>query len=532
MRKIRIAAGATALSLIGALTSMGSAAAAGGVGTTQVSTTILDASVGTAGSVLGVRLLGDDARATVDGKVAKAPEAFSRLSALTLTSGLVPALNTALPAPPMESRTPGGLPCDERVSLSLGGAGVPGQVATGDVTPAKLCSAVDAAGARADLDTSLTNLSIVGGLLTVDSVTSKLNALAGAQGADGTRGVKIDAITVLDLGALLNGLGIDLADLPISTVSNLLSSLGKDVAGIDPNKTLADAVVALNDAIDTLQSAGATITDDAAAALAALLAPVGIVPPAAGDAVDAAIDRLQGLLGGVLVDGLSTLNDLKLLEVNGAEISVGTKATDSVDTSKAAVTAKVGDIYVGGIKIPGLDLASAAQKVNETVYGINQTLKEALGQISPDLENVVNISMFDKVEEVKASGGYVRSRAGLTLLSASIQPPTDLVKIVTDLTDGLGIGDAIEELGSTVPGLDSAMTELKGTLTTTTAVLAGGATVKVAEVLSASDYSPTGGSTGKELPRTGGETASLAILFGLVGLLGIGVRRTVLANRI
>lgn len=530
MSKIRVAAAATALSLVGAMASMGPASAANGVGTSQVSTTVLNASVGAAGSVLGVRLLGDDARSTIDSAVSAAPEAYSRLSALTLTSGLVPALNTVVPAPPMEAKTPGGLPCDERASVSLTDAGIPTQVASGDVTPAKLCSAVDAAGARANLDTALTQLSAVGGLLSVDSISSKLDTNAAGAQASGDRTVSIDAVSVLDLGALLEGLGIHLADLPVGTVSDLLSSLGQPVPGVDPNKSLNDAVTSLNDAIDSLQSQSGTLTPEASDALAALLGPVGIGSPDAGALVNDAIDSLQGTLAEVLADGLTALDDLVLLKLDGAQVGVVTKATDSVDTSVATVTAKVGAIHVGGINVPGVDLASAAQKINETVYGINETLKAALGQISPDLANLVTVSLFDQVHNVTSSGGYVRSRAGITVLSASIKPPTDLLALVNSIASQVGIGDTISDLGGTVPAVSELMAQLTNTINGTTAVLAGGADLKIGEVLSASDFAPTGGGTGTELPRTGGN-ASLALIAALLGLLGVGIRRTVMAAR-
>lgn len=530
MSKIRVAAAATALSLVGAMASMGPASAANGVGTSQVSTTILNASIGTAGSVLGVRLLGDDARSTIDSKVNSAPEAYSRLSALTLTSGLVPALNTVVPAPPMEAKTPGGLPCDERASVSLTGSGIPTQVASGDLTPAKLCAAVDAAGARANLDTALAKLSAVGGLLSVNSISSKLDTSAAGAQTSANRSVSIDAISVLDLGALLEGLGIHLADLPVGTVSDLLSSLGQVVPGVDPNKSLNDAVTSLNDAIDSLQSLTGSLTPAASDALAALLGPVGIGSPNAGTLVNAAVDSLQSTLSGILANGLTALDNLVLLKLDGAVVGVATKATDSVDTSAATVTAKVGAIHVGGINVPGVDLASAAQKINETVYGINQTLKEALGQISPDLSNLVTVSLFDQVHTVTSAGGYVRSRAGITVLSASIKPPTNLLALVNSIASQVGIGDTISNLGGTVPALGQAMTQLTNTINSGTAVLAGGADLKLGEVLSASDFAPTGG-TGKELPRTG-SNASLALIAALLGLLGVGIRRTVLAARI
>src|SRR5687767_1265496 len=87
MRFVRVAAAATSLLVIGAASSLGSAGAATtGVGTSTVSTSILHASLGDAGSLLDVRLLGDEAQSTLDSKTAAAPTAFSKLTALKATS--------------------------------------------------------------------------------------------------------------------------------------------------------------------------------------------------------------------------------------------------------------------------------------------------------------------------------------------------------------------------------------------------------------------------------------------------------------
>ena len=71
------------------------------------------------------------------------------------------------------------------------------------------------------------------------------------------------------------------------------------------------------------------------------------------------------------------------------------------------------------------------------------------------------------------------------------------------------------------------MTTLAGTLDQGVDVLSQGATLKLVEVLSASDFAPATTGTGDELPRTGTDSGTLAALAGLLGLLAIGIRRTV-----
>ena len=61
MHKLRVAAAATVIALIGAFASMGTASAAtNGVGTTQASSSLIDVSLGNAGSLLHLRVLDDD----------------------------------------------------------------------------------------------------------------------------------------------------------------------------------------------------------------------------------------------------------------------------------------------------------------------------------------------------------------------------------------------------------------------------------------------------------------------------------------
>ena len=190
MRLTRVAATATALALAAAATTSGPAHAASGVGTSAASTNLLDVQLGTNGSLLGLRLLSDDARATIDPSVAS-PEAFSRLAAASITSSVLPAPLNNVTVPLLESRAPGGAGSVTGPALNLAaplaGVAVPAAVLSGVVAPATLTSAVDAAGARSTLNAALGNLGLVGGLVNVEAVSSTLGANAKPDSADGSR---------------------------------------------------------------------------------------------------------------------------------------------------------------------------------------------------------------------------------------------------------------------------------------------------------------------------------------------------------
>src|SRR5204863_1263701 len=102
------------------------------------------------------------------------------------------------------------------------------------------------------------------------------------------------------------------------------------------------------------------------------------------------------------------------LQVNGIDVGVSTKAAPTVADSAADVTAKVGSVTVAGITLPGVDLLSAATTVSTLVNNVNTKLQSVLGTISPDLANLVKVSVLDQTKSVTADGAYNRSRAGIT----------------------------------------------------------------------------------------------------------------------
>ena len=546
MRTARLIAVGTAIALSGAVTA-GPATAAAGVGTTTVSTSLLRVQVGANGSLLDLRLLGDDARATVDPKVGST-EAFSRLTALSLSSSALPApLNSiTVPSPPIESKSPGGLGSVTSAAIDLAnpvtGVAVPSYLLSGSVAPATLTSAVDADGARSSLGSSLGNLAGVGGLLSADSLASTLDTAANATKADGKRVVSTSAITVLDLGALIDGLGLLLADLPVSAVTGILDQLGVPVGTLAPGD-LTDAVSALSDGIDGLQAlipAGALPTDPITAAVPAelgtLLPDLGTPVPVQNTTtvaeVQASIDALQNTLSGLLATAMTALDALKLLEVDGINVGVVATATDTLGGSVSAVNAKIGEITLGGVTLPAVDLLGTAAQLNAAVADVNGIIGDALGSIAPGLANVVDVDLLapDADNGVRTAGGYNKAIAGLTAVAASVTPPADLSAIISTLQSATGVGETIIGLGGTVPALSTVMGTLETALGSVQA-LAGGANIRIAQLRSTSDFvAAAPASPGTELPRTGSNNTTALAAFGTVlAALAIGMRRYVVA---
>lgn len=543
MRFARVAATATALSLVGAATLVSPAkAATPGVGTSAASSSLLNIAVGTAGSVLNLRVLGDDARSTIDPSVA-APEAFSRLNALSLTSGILPAPLNNISLPVVESRSPGGSGNVAGPGLNFSnllGVPVPAAVLGGVLSPASLTSVVDSAGARSALTSSLTNVSLVGGLIKASGLSSTLGTNAAAGAADGSRTIKAGAINVLDLGALLNGLGIPLASLPLGTVSSILSTLGVPVAGVPTSLTLDGFVGQLNGTLDALQAqvagaAGGVVDDVLGSVPIGILGGLNLGIPAVGDPiaiVNGVIDQVQALVAGVLETAVDLLDDLSLLKVSGIEVGAVTKAADTVGASTADIVAKIGSINIGGLALPGLDLGATLTQINGVLSTVNGTLSSVLGAISPDLANLVKVSLFEKdtATGVTSDGGYIKALAGVTGLKASIVPPLNLDQIVGGLLGGAGIGSLLGPVGGTLPVLDTVMTTLNGLLGQAVSALSGGATIKLASVTSGASFTTPVAATGGQLPRTGG-TAQTALLGMALVIAALASRRFVQAHR-
>jgi hypothetical protein len=564
MRKIRVAAAAiTTMTLVGAVTSMGSArAGTTGVGTSEVSTTVLDVQLGTDGSVLGVRLLGDDARSSIDPKVA-AGEAYSRLHAVSVSSDTVTALNKSSGL--SESKQPGGDADVTTGSINLSQPAtdvtVPAEVLSGTIGVANLASKVAPGQATSAIDATLTNAALAGGLVTAAGITSTVATEALAAQSAATRLVKADQVVLLDLGSLLAGLNIALTDLPLDAVTGLLDDLGVDVDGIGDAAAVHAAIDDLQTKLGALTAPGATVTTTTVTTIIDTVNGLGsglglgtvvdsgtvttITTSTGVDQINLLIDELQGILGEVVDQVLTTLDNLALLKVSAVEVGVTTKAADTVANSTHGITAKIGGITVGGTTLPGVNIVDTLATINSTVATVNGTLGDALGSIHPDLGTLLDVAVFQRAagHGVTTADGYTKAVDGITALSVKITPPAALASVLTTIAASTErLGDLLVLAGATVPNLNLPMKSL-GTQTNTPTVgaLGNGGTVTLASLGNTSNFAPqlagtgtgTGTGTGSEGPRnvtaaTGSDsTVPLTALAMLLIALGLGFREWV-----
>ena len=580
MRKRHAFGAATVGALLLAGIPVGAQDAPEGIGTSSGTSSVVVADIGADGAVLSLRAIGDDAQSSTDPNVGT-PEAFASIHPLSLSSGLVPALNVELP--PVEVRSTGA-----EQKLDTQAVDLESLATSGTVDPASLSAVVDELGARSGLSLSLTDVGLVAGLLSVDKISATLATSAAKAASEATRGVAVQNLTVIDLGALLAGLGIPLDQLPLATATALLAELGLPVDGV-PAANVRATVDALNKGIDDAQALITTVTSQGlgtvcqpGGALEGLNGIVGglpslpIVPTLfAADGAQAAqtpalptivcdatttvegllgqlnatVDGLQDRLNALLSDLLATLAGTPLLSVEGVEAGLTTKALDTVEGSVATAEAKIGAINVGTLDLGGIDVLATADQLNGLLDGVSGALGDVLGTIDPGLSDLVAVSVLDRKTEVTEADGYVQALASLTALTADIKPPTDLAAIVARLLNGAGVGDLITGAGGTVPTLEPAMGALGAAVGGQSAAagdaqaaqvpdlvgaLAGGtSTIQVASLGQVSNFTPVVENTpaapvtpaGGELPRTGGETVPALLVAALLAAAAYGIRR-------
>jgi hypothetical protein len=547
MRFIRPASAALATAVLAASAYTAPASAQiAGVGTSLTSTKVLTASLGD-GQLLDLLLLGDDARSTIDPAVA-APEAFSRLTALKASTSIVPnspinitqGVFEAKSSGPSETPIPGSSIVPSTLALNLA------PVISGSISPGMLTATLKDGVAASSLNAELADINAVGGLISLDSLKSTMGATSAGAASDSLRGASIKNLKVLDLGALLQGLGLPLGDLTPAQLVALVDGLAA-TAGLplpSGTETLKAALANVNAAIDDLQATVATtpsqtseITSAIDSTTSSLLGTVGLAAPVdASQAVEVVvavvndlIDELQALIGELLAKGLAALDNLSLLSLEGVEVGVSTKATESVNTSTADVTGKIGKVMVGKVALPGVDLLATAANINANVEAINNQIGDVLSLVHPDLGDLVKVSVLDKATSVTSSDGYTRSRAGVTAASATITPPANLAALVKTITDQVGVAETLTASSVPVPVLSTVMKDLGLALKAATSVLTSPSKLQVASVLSSSDFARAGGVSAPvstpTLPRTGG--SDLVLLGGLAGVLALAIRRLV-----
>jgi hypothetical protein len=391
------------------------------------------------------------------------------------------------------------------------------------------------------------NLTLVGGALaSIDLLRSTLGADALSSQANGTRAVDLGQIKLLDLGALLKGIGADLSALPLGTLSSLLSKLGIPVAGIATGGNLADTVTSLTSVVTGLQNTlvGATtsITNTVDNATKGLLGSLNLPVPAVGALVATVNTEITSVLKTVtdlLSNALAGLDSFPLLQISGTTAGITTKAADTLANSAAAVAALPLQITAAGVKLPVIDPAAIADTINGVIATANGALNGLLSTLGLPA-NLVSISVLQKATNVALNGKYTSATAGLSVLNVKIAnlDPSVITGALSKLT-GAGIGSLLSGTAlSSVLGAANSMGAVN-TLLGSVAPLLSGVNLQVASLAGASTYTfatapPAPGTpptTSTSLPHTGG-TPELAIIGLILAAMAVGAVRWARVSRL
>ena len=533
LKKIGVSAAVVALATAAVTTGTASAASSGN-GSSQASTSLVTLDLGQNGPLLNLVVVGDTGLANTDPKVGTS-SASSSLSPVTVSSSVSQLNDISLPKVSVSST---GAPQTKSVpSTSLGTP-----LSSGTIAPLSLAAAVDAAqGATSGLTSKVSNLSVLGGVLTVPSIDSNMGAAAKPLDSDGLRGVQVPSIQVLNLAAVLQGLGITSPNMTVAQVGNTLSAIAATVPYGSGTLNGQELIATVEGVTDTLTSA----VPDGIAGLPGGTPVPGVLPPELlailnglfpGGAIPPGVTNVTGLTTALtdlrtnlLTDALDAIIDAPLLSVTNLTAGLATKAADTVENSSASIAAGVGSVKIGNLPaLPGVDLASTAAQVTTLVNTAQGQLNDVLN--AAGLGDLISVKVLDQSKNVASDKGYVSSQARLTGLKVTIASLTagGTSQAVTDtMGQLLGAGN--------VPALSPAMAAVNSALGGGTPInaLGQGTSVEVLSVSSTSAFAVTtpGTSTNPAAPTpsngtlavTGGSTQLLGLvgLFLLAGVVGL-----------
>ena len=590
MNRIRIGLVGLVVTSLTGLSAGGAAAATSGRGTASSSITLLSVDLG---KVQSLKVLTDQGQGTLDAARLglTGNQAFASLSAVD-ASGL---LNLALPNPALKASAPGvnnaslaplavNFPGS---AVSVAGTSLPvgaGLLASGTINPVKLEASQGENSVSSIVGTSVPDLSVLQGLLSIKGVNiAGLNTSATASASKGDTGiVSIDSVGVLSLAGLLGGLGINsLTDLPLGTLTSLVDGLGLpvstgtlglgnltggDISGILGTATgLVGTLTNLAGVTDCAGLLGATSGLTGLVGLGDLLGTGGILGGLLGGLnlpvggiggllsacnagnlassvtgvsgiLTGALDTLKPTADGLLGSLLGTLKDAPLIELSGVSLSAVANAADTLANSSATTSANFGTIKVGGKSLGVLDLNATVAQVTalkDTVLGTLNTVTGILG-----LGNLIDIGILERTASTKVEGSYNVASSGLDLLRVQINPPAALSGLLSTVTanplSGLlgGLSLPIPAVAGLPLGTDVLANAfgLTSLLTQPTTIKVGslGANADFTSVAGSTlDQTPASGAVGGTLPRTGGTNGAWFAALAAISLAGAaGIARS------
>jgi hypothetical protein len=505
---------ATAATLLAATTTAPVQAEETPSGASYGSTTVLGLD---AGSLLDLRLLGEDGWASLDGATG-AGEALTRL--VPVASSLLPSLDALA----VEQRSTSGEQRTQADAVNLAGAS--GGLLGGNVGPASLLAAVDADGARSLLSSVIEDVSVLAGLVGLGDAAVQLGSSAGLLSSDAGRSVSIEDLSVLDLSALLALVGLDLTDLSIDQLLGLVnglglqgllaSTLGIPVGEVGNLDDLVESTVELvnlpvNVVRDRLCASGAAAGGDQASA--ALLGDLGggllpgvtdpildlvdgvldpILTPVTGalplDELCAGIGDIQDLVNQILTELLGLVTDVvdevtgllagaPLVSIAGVDAGVVATAGATVEDSVARAVGEVGAIQIGNLTpLTGLPLDATLGQVTGLVNQLQGTVDGLLAPLG--LDDLVDIGLLEEVTSITEDDGVVTAVASLSALRVTVAP-LDLCDLLTsglfapvDSVSSL-LGDAGIDLSPVLSPVTGLLRQVGATISCTSAAGAG-----------------------------------------------------------
>lgn len=437
MRKRSIAGSTAALGVAVGLVALGMTAGGGGaaiedgIGSGTVSTSVLDASLG---DLLGLRLLEDVATSTTDPDMGAlgASSVFRQLRLTsTITEGL-PSLNQVVGEHTVGA--PVGTSDVTTSALNLNTLAL-GAVADGSLGPLELKAASDGSASTSSA-TQITGMSLLGGLASIGALDSTDKTVSGKAAAEAGRTMTLQALSLLDVGRLLQGLGLDALNLPLSVVSGLVTSLGLPV-NLHGSQSFAALVGSLIDSIAALQgSLDAFVGEPLLGAIGGLGLPVTL-QPALGAAIEGSIVTMQQTLADLITSTIGLVESASVFKVNGLEVDTMARASDTVAGSVATATGKIANVQVGPTVVPGIDLSTATPAdVEARTAQIQATLGSVLAPLG--FTDLLTVELFERETGVTEADGIVTAEASMTGLSVTLTPPSlDAIDDIDDPDGGI-----------------------------------------------------------------------------------------------
>jgi hypothetical protein len=288
---------------------------------------------------------------------------------------------------------------------------------------------VDAPSARSTLAEAKLDATALGGFVELQGVVAGLLNESTPDGASATQGLHVDVLSVLTVGALLDGLGGLADDLAlVSDLALLAEDLGMPSAATQPLKDAQEDYAeaesdeqAWLDAIDDLGDLD--LTNDVAAletiaAMAAKYVDELTGDPTDSDVVLATMALVKGPLQAaidVAKENLaSEIAGLPLLTIHGLNIGASAEATETTSTAQATISwlaAEVADHPVPTVDDIDEDIAMVTSMLVDTINIVGA----AVG-----LNLVVDLEIGSKTETTSFDDPYQVASAEMTLISLDV----------------------------------------------------------------------------------------------------------------